>query len=82
MNERILTQIDGRTNLLSQKQMEQASEGKVSEPIYDFIEALLLSHDDYLDKFSRLLRIGGTSGEDLTLGILIGLNCMLCLKGR
>jgi hypothetical protein len=80
MNERILAQIDGRTNLLSQKQMEQAAEGKVSEPIYDFIEALLLPDDDLLDKYSRVLRIGGTSGEDLTLGILIGLDCMLCLR--
>ncbi|MHA1832761.1 MAG: DUF2877 domain-containing protein [Candidatus Baldrarchaeia archaeon] len=79
INACILSSAEGRTNLLSQKQLEHASKGEVSEEIFKLIRAILLSEEDLVAKTETVLEIGYTSGADTLLGVCLGLQLSMHL---
>jgi len=71
--------IKGKTNTFSQKLVEYATKGEISEPLRDLIETIFTTtkEDTLIKATRRVLSIGSTSGTDLILGVLLGLIVIL-----
>lgn len=68
----------GRTTTLSEEYLMQAALGRGNEPVLRFCTALLTGGRRAVEReMSSVLSIGGTSGTDTVLGILLG--TMLCM---
>jgi hypothetical protein len=74
----ILVDADRSTNAISLAALTQAANGRVRESIATLIEALMHgSPDSLIDPLRKVLAIGSTSGADLIVGILSGLELNL-----
>lgn len=72
----------GRTSLLSQEYLEQASLGKANEKVTDFVSAVYTSNENEVAKsLSALLATGETSGTDTAFGVIIGVKTALGWTG-
>jgi len=72
---RAITSHAGATSLLSQQLLRHASRGEVNEHLHELLRSLLSEADPDIDLLvARLIRIGETSGIDMTLGLLLGLD--------
>jgi hypothetical protein len=87
VNMAIASCVLGKTTLISQELLLHAAVGQVDGPIANLVERTLLGSPDEVSEATRhLLRLGGSSGTDIALGILLGaqllLNeaCILCDK--
>jgi hypothetical protein len=68
----------GRTTILSEEYLRQASSGRGNEPVTRLCTALLTGSGESVERETRrVLQIGESSGTDITLGIALG--AMLCL---
>ena len=71
----------GRTTILSEEYLRQASSGRGNEPVTRLCAALLTGSRESVERETRrVLQIGESSGTDMTLGIALG--AMLCLGKR
>ena len=69
----------GRTTILSEEFLRQASAGRGNEPIIRLCTALLTGSAESVERETRrVLQIGESSGTDMILGITIG--TMFCLS--
>jgi len=74
----ILKEVQGRTTLLSEEYLKQASSGRGNEPVMRLCAALLTEGPQAVERATMgALEIGETSGTDIILGIVIG--AMLCI---
>lgn len=65
----------GRTTLLSQNYLEQASAGCANEVVQDFVEDLYTGSPDQLRRsLAHLIDFGATSGTDIALGATLGVS--------
>jgi hypothetical protein len=78
MAQAIVKEVQGRTTLLSEEYLKQASSGRGNEPVMRLCAALLTEEQQPVERATReVLEIGETSGTDTILGIAIG--AMLCI---
>jgi hypothetical protein len=74
----IVKEVQGRTTLLSEEYLKQASSGRGNEPVMRLCATLLTEGKQPVERATRrVLEIGETSGTDTILGIVIG--AMLCI---
>jgi hypothetical protein len=74
----IVSCIHNRTTKISEEFLLQAARGNASESVIDLFEALLTSNKVDLEYAAkRVMDFGGTSGIEMTIGILFGVNMML-----
>ena len=72
-NRVIASSANGQTTLLSQKLLEHAAQGEVSELTHNVIGAIVGGTEEKVRKAtSKLLAVGHSSGTDTLLGILLG----------
>ena len=73
VNQVIASSVNGQTTLLSQKLLEHAAQGEVSELTHNVIGAIVGGTEKKVRKAtSKLLAVGHSSGTDTLLGILLG----------
>jgi hypothetical protein len=78
VNKEITSCIPGGTSLISQEFLTHAAVGEANEPIVTLIEKVLTSKSKELESVTKaVLSIGGTSGTDIVLGILLGFQLLL-----
>ncbi len=74
----IVSSISGRTTIISEEFLREASIGNVNEPIASLIENLLTSGQRELENSARrVLTLGGTSGADTVFGVILGSHLLL-----
>jgi hypothetical protein len=70
-----ITQGIGKTTLLSQQLLIHAARGEVNETVQSLLEAILAGKPrDVGLAIENVLKIGETSGVDITVGILLGIS--------
>ncbi len=63
----------GRTTMLSEEYLRQAAAGRGNEPVVKLCEAILTGGREAVERETKsVLAIGGTSGTDTVLGIILG----------
>lgn len=78
VNKDITSCIPGGTSLISQEFLMHAAAGEANDPIITLIEKVLTSKSKELESVTKaVLSIGGTSGTDIVLGILLGFQLLL-----
>lgn len=78
INKTIISCVHGRTTSISEEFLIQAAAGNANEPLLNLIESLLTSNSAKVERAARaVLVIGGTSGTDTIIGILLGSFLML-----
>lgn len=78
VNRAIISCVHARTTSVSQEFLIQAAIGNANEQILNLIEALLIRESYDVEQVARtVLAIGGTSGTDTVLGVLLGSHLML-----
>ncbi|KKM60707.1 hypothetical protein LCGC14_1539160 [marine sediment metagenome] len=78
INKDIISIISGRTTIISEEFLREASVGKVNEAVASLMENLLTSRQREVENSVRkLLDLGGTSGTDTVLGVILGSHLML-----
>ena len=74
LGEIILREAKGRTTEVSMAMLEDAVDGEVSEPIWDFLNSVYAGDMETIsEKIEKILSIGGSSGEDQLNGLAAGL---------
>ncbi len=74
----IVSSISGRTTIISEEFLREASVGNVNELIASLIENLLTSGQRELEiSARRVLALGGTSGVDTVFGVILGSHLLL-----
>jgi len=77
INKDIISIISGRTTIISEEFLREASVGKVNEAVASLMENLLTSRQRELENYVRnVLDLGGTSGTDTVFGIILGSHLM------
>ena len=77
INKDIISIISGRTTIISEEFLREASVGKVNEAVASLMENLLTSRQRELENYVRnVLNLGGTSGTDTVFGIILGSHLM------
>lgn len=77
INKDIISIISGRTTIISEEFLREASVGKVNEAVTSLMENLLTSRQRELENYVRnVLDLGGTSGTDTVFGIILGSHLM------
>jgi len=78
INKDIISIISGRTTIISEEFLREASVGKVNEGVASLMEDLLTSRQKELENSVRnVLDLGGTSGTDTVFGVILGSHLML-----
>ncbi|KKN49016.1 hypothetical protein LCGC14_0646960, partial [marine sediment metagenome] len=78
INKDIISIISGRTTIISEEFLREASVGKVNEAVASLMENLLTSRQRELENSVRnVLDLGGTSGADTVFGVILGSHLML-----
>ncbi len=78
INKDIVSIISGRTTIISEEFLREASVGKVNEAVASLMENLLTSRQRELENSVRnVLDYGGTSGTDTVFGVILGSHLML-----
>jgi len=78
VNSAIISCVHARTTSVSQEFLIQAAIGNAHEQILNLIEVLLIRESNDVEQVARtVLAIGGTSGTDTILGVLLGSHLML-----
>ena len=78
INKDIISIISGRTTIISEELLREASVGKVNEAVASLMENLLTSRQRELENSVRnVLDLGGTSGTDTMFGVILGSYLML-----
>ncbi len=78
INKDIVSIISGRTTIISEEFLREASVGKVNEAVASLMENLLTSRQRELENSVRkVLDLGGTSGTDTLFGVILGSYLML-----
>ncbi len=78
VNSVIISCVHARTTSVSQEFLIQAAIGNANEQILNLIEVLLIRESNDVEQVARtVLAIGGTSGTDTVLGVLLGSYLML-----
>jgi len=78
INKDIISIISGRTTIISEEFLREASVGKVNEAVASLMEKLLTSKQRELENSVRkVLDLGGTSGTDTVFGVILGSHLML-----
>ncbi|MFX1292990.1 MAG: DUF2877 domain-containing protein [Promethearchaeota archaeon] len=78
INKDIISIISGRSTIISEEFLREASLGKVNEAIASLMENLLTSKQRDLENTVRkVLDLGGTSGVDIVFGVILGSHLML-----
>ncbi|WP_223587912.1 DUF2877 domain-containing protein [Neobacillus bataviensis] len=71
------------TNDISYSALKQASIGKVRESIISLVNSLLIGNeDDLILSLNKVLNIGSSSGTDLALGLVCGLEANIKAGGK
>lgn len=70
------------TNLISYSAIEQASNGKVRESIAQLLSFLLTGEEECSCAVEEVLRIGSSSGTDIALGIVAGIELTMKIGGN
>ncbi|WP_191689893.1 DUF2877 domain-containing protein [Sporosarcina gallistercoris] len=70
------------TNIISFSAIEQASNGKVRESIAQLISYLLTGEEEFLFAVDDVLQIGSSSGTDIALGIVAGIELTMKIGGN
>ena len=77
INKDIISIVSGRTTIISEEFLREASVGKVNEAVASLMENLLTSRQGELENYVRnVLNLGGTSGTDTVFGIILGSHLM------
>lgn len=76
INEAIIKDIKGRTTLVSEEMLINASQGIVNEDIRQLILSIFGSYPEeiFINNMKRVVNIGGSSGSDIISGIYIGIS--------
>ena len=78
VNKDIISIISGRTTIISEEFLREASVGKVNETVASLMVNLLTSRKRELENSVRkVLDWGGTSGTDTVFGVILGSHLML-----
>jgi hypothetical protein len=78
VNKDIISIISGRTTIISENFLREASVGNVNEAVASLMENLLTSKQQELENSVRnVLDLGGTSGTDSVFGVILGSHLML-----
>jgi hypothetical protein len=78
INKDIVSPISGRTTIISEEFLREASIGNVNEPIASLMENLLTSDQkEVVASVKKVLTLGSTSGADTVFGIILGMNLLL-----
>jgi hypothetical protein len=78
INNDIVSTISGRTTIISEAFLREASVGNVNEAVASLIKNLLTSRQRELENSLRkVLDLGGTSGTDIVFGVILGSHLML-----
>ncbi|MCW4040446.1 MAG: DUF2877 domain-containing protein [Candidatus Bathyarchaeota archaeon] len=78
INNDIVSVISGRTTIISEEFLREASVGKVNEAVASLMKNLLTSRQRELENSVRnVLDLGGTSGTDTVFGVILGSHLML-----
>jgi hypothetical protein len=78
INKDIISVISGMTTIISEEFLREASVGNVNEIVNSLLKNLLTSEKKELENSVRkLLDLGGTSGTDTVLGVILGSHLML-----
>lgn len=84
VNKAIISKVDvTRTTLVSKEFLEHSARGEVAETVNSVITDILSPSENLLNfRVNTLLKMGETSGTDITLGIILGLRMGLeLIKG-
>ncbi|MGH9987567.1 MAG: DUF2877 domain-containing protein, partial [Nitrososphaeraceae archaeon] len=75
VNKAIISKVDvTRTTLVSKEFLEHSARGEVAETVNSVITDILSPSENLLNsRVNTLLKMGETSGTDITLGIILGL---------
>jgi hypothetical protein len=84
INKAIISNLDEtRTTAVSKEFLEHAARGQIAENVSNVINVMLSPSENLLiSKIEKLLKMGETSGTDITLGIILGLHIGLELSER
>ncbi|KKL74153.1 hypothetical protein LCGC14_2067750 [marine sediment metagenome] len=78
INKDIISIISGRTTIISEEFLREASVGNVNEAVTSLMENLLTSKQSELENSVRkILDLGCTSGTDTVFGVILGSHLML-----
>ena len=78
INKDIVSIISGKTTIISEEFLREASAGRVNEAVASLMENLLTSRQRELENSVRkVLDLGGTSGTDIVFGVILGSYLML-----
>ena len=78
VNKDITSCVPGRTTLISQEYLIHAAAGEANEPIITLIEKILTAKPNEVEIATKnVLAIGGSSGTDIVLGVLLGSQLLL-----
>ena len=78
INKDIVSIISGRTTIISEEFLKEASVGNVNEAVAFLMENVLTSKQRELENSVRkILDLGGTSGTDTVFGVILGSYLML-----
>ena len=78
----VITGQAGGTTLLSGQLLQHAARGEVNELIEKFLEALLVGGSPEIEpRVEQVLKIGETSGIDMMVGLLLGVQLGLGMEG-
>jgi hypothetical protein len=78
INKDIISNISGRTTIISEEFLIESSVGKVNEGVASLMENILTSKNKDLENSVRkVLDLGGTSGADTVFGVILGSYLML-----
>ncbi len=78
INKDIISTISGRTTIISEEFLREASSGRVNEVVASLMENLLTSRQKELENSVRkVMDFGGTSGTDTVFGVILGSYLML-----
>lgn len=78
INKDITSTISGRTTIISEEFLREASIGNVNEPVASLMENLLTSEKRNIEISAKnVLALGGTSGADTVFGVIQGLHLLL-----
>lgn len=75
VNRHIISNVKGKTSLISNELLEQAAVGNVAEPVRDLIGTMFATkaaNKGIIENVKKTVEIGETSGTDTLLGILLG----------
>ncbi len=74
----IISDITGRTTIISEEFLREAACGRVNEPVATLMEKILISgQKEMRESAKKVLSVGSTSGADTIFGIILGTNLML-----